>query len=83
MKYKGFVIQSKKSKNLFHFIEYTDDGWGAYHDDLSPKAIDPQRLPTIFPREGYLRDTHAEYLLKDHSYEEIDYIPITIEIGTT
>jgi len=80
---KRYALRSKKSGNYFNWHEYSSDGWGEYHDDVTPKGVQRGELPALFGlgsvqesnKHGYPRCS-----LKDHGIDDVDVIAITIQV---
>ena len=78
---KRYTLRSKKSGNLFSWHEYCDDGWGEYHDDISPKSTE---VPGLFAKSAVSEENKHGYprcSLKDHGPDDVEVIEVLIEYG--
>ena len=70
-----YAIRSKKSGRYFKWIEYCEDGFGAFEDNVYSN-FKPDDLPTFFSQ--YEKD-HLNQPLKDHTIEEVEFVKFELK----
>lgn len=77
---KMYVLRSKKSGKFFKWVEYSDDGWGKYVDDIS--KISPEDIPSFFNeytmfQTNIRREATSPWMsLKDHTPDEVEIVVV-------
>ena len=77
-----YVAKSNLSGHFFRFVQYTEDGYGKYEDELSKVDIETGTLPTIFEERDLARinnGTTASF--KNHERKDIEILPFVFTIG--
>ena len=88
MNFTFVALRSKISGRFFEFVEYTEDGWGKYEDNITETDIADGHFPHLISLgvygiflEKYPRSSNEEacaagltYELKDHSFLDVELV---------